>query len=115
MRFPPTNTSAMSFSASKRTISASFPSAIDPFLSYTLISLAGFSERSGKISSKSLGTRICYYTRGQWFGLCCIIVGLAVSVFMAWNGYIKTAGMIAMAVLAPNIISTIITPRINKQ
>lgn len=34
---------------------------------------------------------------------------------MAWNGYIKTAGMIAMAVLAPNIISTIITPRINKQ
>ena len=52
MRFPPTNTSAMSFSASKRTISASFPSAIDPFLSYTLISLAGFSERSGKISSR---------------------------------------------------------------
>lgn len=54
-------------------------------------------------------------TRGQWFGLCCIIVGLAVSVFMAWNGYIKTAGVIAMAALAPNIISTIITPRINKQ
>ena len=53
MRFPPTNTSAMSFSASKRTISASFPSAIDPFLSYTFeshSSLIYLNNRFGEYS-----------------------------------------------------------------
>ncbi|WP_352402933.1 hypothetical protein [Pyramidobacter sp.] len=54
-------------------------------------------------------------TRGQWLGVGCVVLGLAASCFLAWLGHIKTAGVVAVAISAPNLISTFINPRHKKQ